>query len=81
MGLKPSSNPPCIGESTERGRANECRGGERHHRDGTNDYEEDAKPQVNALVTDEARRDPLVYDVALFERTTARERSSCPQWR
>jgi hypothetical protein len=33
---------------------------ESHHRDGPDEHETDTKPQVDAFIADEARRDALI---------------------
>ena len=63
-------------EAAERRTARESRCRKRHHRDRANDDEKDADPQVRALITNEARRDALVDDVALLEEKLPR-RDGC----
>ncbi len=47
--------------------AGEGRRGNRDDRDRADDHQRDAEPEVRPLILDEARRDPLVDDVALLE--------------
>ena len=56
-----------VGEIAELGLAVEGGRGESDDRDGADDDERDAEPEIEALIADEARRDALVDDIALLE--------------
>ena len=47
--------------------AGKSRGGDRHQRHSANRDEDDADPQICALIRDEARGNSLVDDVALLK--------------
>ena len=70
--LEPCGDAAGVGEIAELRRAGEGRGGERHHRDGADDHDDDADPEVDPLIAHEARRDALVDDVALLEEQLPR---------
>ena len=65
--LQPGCDPARVTEIAELGPSGEGRGAEGHHRYRADDDEHDAEAEIDLLVAHEARRDPLVDDVALLE--------------
>ncbi len=65
--LQSNRGAESIGVVPEFGLALEDRGGESDHRSRAQHHERDPDPKIQALVSDEARRDPLIDDIALLE--------------